>query len=55
LERPEVHRDALRHFEIQMRLNGFGGIHVNRLHEPARLIVGRKHPRNLGEWLPGGP
>ena len=47
LERPEVHRDALRRFQIQMCLHGFGWIHVNRLHEPAGLIGTDRQQREI--------
>lgn len=38
LKRPEMHRDALTGREIEVRLHGFGGTHVDVLHEPARLV-----------------
>src|SRR6478735_6164490 len=58
LERTEMHRDAFRGAEVQVRPYCFCRIHMDRLHEPARRIrtdrqqrqVERTHPtRNLLE------
>ena len=38
LEGAKVHPDAHRDLEIDVRLHRLGRIHVNRLHEPARLV-----------------
>ena len=38
LERAEMHADALGGAEIQVRLHRLCRIHVNGLHEPARLV-----------------
>jgi len=38
LERPEMHADTLRRFEIYVCLYGFRWIHVHGLHEPTRLV-----------------
>ena len=37
-EGSEMHADAFGRFKVEVRLYGFGRIHVNRLHEPARLV-----------------
>ena len=45
LERAEVHADAVGRFEIEVRLHCLHWIHVNGLHEPARLVgTDGEHP-----------
>ncbi len=46
-ECPEVHAYALARLQVQMRLNRFGGIHVNGLHEPARFVCADWQQREI--------
>src|SRR5262245_58282315 len=46
-ERAEVHADALRRSEIEMRLDRLGRIHMNGTHEPPRLVRADREERQV--------
>ena len=52
LERAEMHADALGRLEIQVRLHGLRRIHVNGLHEPARLVGADRQQRQIDRTEP---
>jgi len=47
LKRSKVHADALGRVEIEVRLQRLGWIHVNRRHEPARLVGADRKQRQI--------
>src|SRR5512144_2615450 len=42
-----MHADAADRLEINVSLHRFGGIHVHRLHEPARLVGANRQQREI--------
>src|SRR5207237_9061767 len=49
LKRAVMHRETAARAEIEVRLHGFGRIHVNVFHEPARL-VGADGKERQSDW-----